>query len=254
MKIKVKIGDDVHEIERDAIELPENTHLVTPDNVPKGYFTQAAFDTKIAEITRSKLDKARAELESDNDFHKQILGKYNVSLGDDGKPTGLKPDFDPEKWKSEQARKLTEPLEAKNNQLNEQLSQFKQGLKKAEILKHATGLFKPEYVQSFTGQDDPFIVKQFGDAFDVDDNGMVALKDSDGTFAVDNTGARITPDKYFKANTDKFANLLADQRQRGPGAGGGTPAGGRFTDEQIKNMSDKEYEANRDAILGQLKK
>jgi hypothetical protein len=253
MKLKVKIGDDIHEVERDAIELPENIHFLTPDSVPKGYFTQAAFDQKIAEITRSKLDKARTELESDNEFHKQILGKYNINIGEDGKPTGLKSDFDPEKWKSEQARKLTEPLEQEKAKLSEQLERFKVGMKKAEILKHATGLFKPEYVQSFTGQDDPFVVKQFGDAFDIDENGMVALKDTDGTFAVDNTGGRITPDKYFKSNADKFATLLADQRQRGPGAGGGTPAGGRFTDEQIEKMSDKEYEANREAILGQLK-
>lgn len=253
MKLKVKIGDDVHEIERDAIELPENTHFLSPDSVPKGYFTQAAFDTKIAEITRSKLDKARTELESDNDFHKQILGKYNISLGEDGKPSGLKPDFDPEKWKSEQARKLTEPIEAEKVKLSEQLEKFKIGLKKAEILKHATGLFKPEYVQSFTGQDDPFIVKQFGDAFDVDENGMVALRDPDGTFAVDNSGGRITPDKYFKNNADKFANLLADQRQRGPNVGGGNPGSGRFTDEQIAKMTDKEYAANREAILSQLK-
>lgn len=252
MKLKVKIGDDVHEVEPSALELPENTHLVTPDNVPKGYFTQAAFDQKIAEITRSKLDKARTELEGDTDFHKQILGKYNISLDDNGKPAGLKPDFDPEKWKAEHARKLTEPLEAEKARLAEQLGKFKNGLKRAELLKHANGLFKPEYVQSFTGTDDPFVVKQFGDAFDVDENGTVALKDETG-FAVDGSGNRITPDKYFKMNSDKFAPLLADQRQRGPNVGGGAPGGSRFTEDQIKNMSQDEYEKNREAILSQLK-
>ncbi len=249
MKLKAKIGDEFVELSVDQLELPEGVSFVTPDNVPKGYFTQKAFDEKIAEITRTKLDKARDELRGDKDFHKSILSEYNISLGDDGKPKGLKPDFDPDEWKRQNAEKLTEPFKAKLSQAETQLGQFKSGLKKAEILKHANGLFKPEYTQSFTGTDDPFVVQKFADLFDIDDKGQVALKDETG-FAVDGNGNRITPDRFFDSHRDKFASMLADQRQRGPNTGdGGTGTGKRFTKEEVAKMSDAEYEKHRDDIL-----
>jgi hypothetical protein len=254
MKIKAKIGDELVELTTDQIELPDGVQFLSPDNVPKGYFTQKAFDEKIAEITRTKTDKARDELKSDKDFHKSILSEYNILLGDDGKPKGLKPDFDPEEWKKQNAEKLTEPYKAKLTEAETQLNQYKTGLKKAEILKHANGLFKQEYTQSFTGTDDPFVVQKFADMFDVDESGRVALKDETG-FAVDGNGNRITPDKWFDSNKDKFASMLADNRQRGPNTGdGGVGSGRRFTKAEIAKMSDTEYEKHRDEIMASIDK
>lgn len=250
MKLKVKIGDEVQEVGLDSLELPDGVHIITPNNIPKGYFTQKALDDKIAEITAKKDEKAKAELKSDTKFHREILSEYNISLDESGNPKGLKPDFDVDAWKKEQAQKLTEPLRNELDSAKSQLDKFRNGLKRAEILKHANGLFKSEYTQSFTGNDDPFVVKQFADAFDVDDNGVVALKDETG-FAIDGDGKRITPDKFFNQNKDKFASLLADNRQRGANVGGGVGGGRRFTQADIAKMSDAEYAKNRDAIMEQ---
>lgn len=251
MKLKVKIGDEVHEVGTDALELPEGVTFVTPDNVPKGYFTQSAFDEKIAEITRVKDEKAKQQLKADKTFHREILSEYNISLGDDGKPKGLKPDFDVDTWKQEQAQKLTEPIKNELNQTRQQLDKFRSGLKRAEILKHANGLFKEEFTRSYTGADDPFVVKQFADLFDIDETGTVALKDETG-FAVDGNGKKITPDRFFADNKDKFASMLADNRQRGANVGGGVTGGRRFTEDEIAKMSDADYAKNREQILSQV--
>ncbi|MCH8517750.1 MAG: hypothetical protein LAT68_15625 [Cyclobacteriaceae bacterium] len=47
-----------------------------------------------------------------------------------------------------------------------------------------------------------------------------------------------------RATGRKFADVVADAKG----------SDGNFTEEQVKNMSDKEYEANRQAILNSLKK
>ena len=126
---------------------------------------------------------------------------------------------------------------------------MKQGLVRAEIMKTASNLFDEKFVKSFTGDDDPFVVKQFADQFDVDESGNVYKKDPQGGFAVHNDGSNITPSKFFELNKDKFSGMLRDNRQRGANLNAGGGSQQRFTEEQIKNMSDAEYEANREAIL-----
>jgi hypothetical protein len=193
------------------------------------------------------VDKAKQDLLKDAEFKRSVLGEFNISLDENGKPKGLKPDFDPDQWKQEQAKRLTEPLQNELVQTKEQLGKFKQGMVKAEILKAANGLLKKEFLQSYTGTDDPFVVKQFGDMFDVDESGRVAAKDADGTWMVDGNG-RVTPDKFFEAQREKFGHLYEDKRQRGSGA---NPGGGgqTYTEEQIAKMSDAEYAQHRETIL-----
>ena len=252
--IKVKTDDKEFEVNEDQLELPEGYGLITPDRVPKGYYTEEAVQKRIQERLKNTAENARADLESDESFHKQILSKYNISLGEDGKPKGLKPDFDPDQWKQQQAKELTKPYEEKLKQKDEQLTSFKQGLIRAELLKSANGKFKEEFVRSYTGNDDPFVVKQFSDLFDVDETGNVAMKDKDGTFAVTGDGSRITPDKFFTENADKFSNLMQDNRQKGSGFKGGANGNAKsFTKEQISKMSPEEYSQNREAILATLK-
>ena len=251
--IKVKTEDNEFEVNEDQLELPEGYALVTPDRVPDGYYTEEAVQKRIKDRLKNTASNTRSELESDESFHKQILSKYNISLGEDGKPKGLKPDFDPDEWKQKQAKELTKPYEEKLKQKDEQLSSFKQGLIRAELLKAANGKFKEDFVKSYTGNDDPFVVKQFSDLFDVDESGNVAMKDKDGTFAVTGEGNRITPDKFFTENADKFSNLMQDNRQKGSGFNGGANGGGKtFTKEQISKMSPDEYAKNREAILATL--
>lgn len=251
--IKVKTDDKEFEVNEDQLTLPEGYGLITPDNVPKGYYTEEAVQKRIKDRLKNTVENARTDLESDESFHKQILSKYNISLGEDGKPKGLKPDFDPDEWKRTQAQELTKPYEEKLRAKDEQLSSFKQGLIRAELLKAANGKFKEEFTKSYTGNDDPFVIKQFSDQFDVDESGNVAMKDKDGTFAVTGDGSRITPDKFFTDNSDKFSNLMQDNRQTGSGfKGGANGQGKKFTNEQIKNMTPEQYKENREAILGSL--
>jgi hypothetical protein len=247
-KIRVKTEEGEIEVGIDSLQLPEGYGIITPDRVPDGYFNKDAVNKMVKENVNKTKERMRSELEQDEEFQRSILSRHNISLDDEGKPKGLKPDFDPEKWKQEQAKKLTEPYEKKLEETNKRLQSFRGGLVKSELLKSANGLFREEFTKSFTGSDEPFVIKQFADAFDVDDDGNVAMKDKDGTFAVDGDGSRITPQKYFEINKDKFSDLLQDKRQRGTGT---NPGGhnGRYTEEDIASMSEEEYAKNRDQIL-----
>lgn len=246
--IKANIDGKEIELKPEDLQLGDGYGLITPDKVPSGYFTQDAFDKKIGEITKIKVDKAKDELKSDEDFKKSVLSDFNISLDDNGNPKGLKPDFDPDKWKQEQAKKLTEPYEEKLKTAEQKLGQFKQGLVRAELLKSANGLFQEQYTKSFTGSDDPFVVKQFADQFDVDDDGNVARKDPQGGFEIVGDGKKVTPSVFFDQNKDKFADLLKDNRQRSSGTSAGGSNGQNFTREQVSKMSDEEYSKNREAI------
>ena len=249
MAIKVKTDDGEIEVTPDQLQFDEGYSLITPDNVPKGYFTQEALNKTISERLDRDREKQREKLAQDPDFKKSILSEYNISLDDKGQPKGLKPDFDPEEWKKSKVKELTEPYESKLKEKETQLQSMKQGLVRAEIMKTASNLFDEKFVKSFTGEDDPFVVKQFADQFDVDDSGNVYKKDPQGGFAVHNDGSNITPSKFFELNKDKFSGMLRDNRQRGANLNAGGNSQSKFTEDQIKNMTDSEYEANREAIL-----
>lgn len=251
MAIKITIDDKEYEVTADQLKMPDGYALITPDNVPKGYFTQEALNKTISERLERDREKTREKLQADPDFKKSILSEYNISLDDNGQPKGLKPDFDPEEWKRNKMKEITEPFETKLKHKDEQLKSFKKGLVRAEIMKSASNMFDEPYIKTFTGDDDPFIVKQFADQFDVDEKGNVLQRDRDGGFAVHNDGSNITPSKFFELNQDKFSGMLKDNRQRGSGLNAGGGNGKRFSEEQIAKMSDKEYADNREAILAQ---
>lgn len=246
--VKVTVNGEVVEVSPDDIQFEEGYALITPDNVPKGYFTQEALNKTISERLERDREKTKEKLLADTDFKKSILSEYNISLDEKGQPKGLKPDFDPEEWKKSKVKELTEPYEAKLSEKDKQLQSFKKGLVKAEIMKSASQLFQEQYVKSFTGSDDPFVVKQFADQFDVNEKGDVLMKDAEGGFYVDNDGTHLNPTKFFEKNKDKFGDLLKDTRQRGAGlnAGGSHK---RYSEDQIAKMSDSEYEKHREEIL-----
>lgn len=249
MSIKAIIEGKEVELKPDELKLGEGFALITPDSVPKGYFTQEALDNVVKDRLAKERDKVKSALQDDQEFHKSIFSKYNVTLGDDGKPKGLKPDFDPEEWKAQAAKQLTKPLQEEKEKLSTQLEKMKRGMVESHILKAANGLFQEQYIKSFTGDDDPFVVQKFAGMFDVDENGTVALKDPQGGFRPTGDGGKYTPEKFFEENKDKFADLLQDKRQRGSGFGDGGGGSVKFTPEQIKGMSDEEYAKNREAIL-----
>lgn len=243
MAIKVVIDGQEHTLQPEDLQLEEGYALITPGNIPKGYFTQEALNQKITERLSRERDKVKDELSSDANFHREIFSKYNVELGDDGKPKGLKPDFDPDKWKQEQAEKLTKPIKEQLEQIKQRAQQLERGKIEAELLRNANGLFREEYTKSLTGDDSPWVVDKFASLFGVDETGRVALREGDG-FAVDGDGSRVTPEKYFKMNEDKFRPYLQDKRQKGSGFGKPGGATTPLTMEQINSMSDEEFQKN----------
>jgi hypothetical protein len=229
--IKVKIDDQEHEVKPESLQLPEGYALIEPGKVPKGFFNQDALNEIVSERVKETKKSARREFEDDADFQKSILNKFNIELDKDGKPKGLKPDFDVDAWKQENAEKLTKPYKDQVDSLTQRASQLERGKIEADILRTANGMFKEEYTKSITGDDSPFVVDKFASLFGVDDKGIVALKEGDG-FAVDGDGSRITPEKYFKANAEKLSPFLVDNRQKGSGFNqGGTATHGKKKNE-----------------------
>jgi len=245
---KVKIGEEVHEVDVSSIELEEGQMIVDRDNPPSGLFTQKALDEKVKDISRKKIEKAKQELADDSDFHKQVLSKFNISLDESGRPMGLKPDFDPDEWKSKAAKELTKPLNERIESLQSKYNRAKQAMIEDKILAATKGIYDERFTKpGDNGKVKPIVVNQFRDMFDENENGVIALRDGEG-FAVDGAGDPITPEKYL-TDDKRFGDWMVDRRQRGSGFQGGSPSSGkRFTREQLAKMSDAEYEKNREAI------
>lgn len=249
-KIKVTIDGKETEVSADALSFPEGYSLITPNRVPDGYYTKDALESKIQDRVARAKKNAESDLLDDESFQRKVLSKKGITLDKNGKPKGLEPDFDPEEWKQQKAKDLTEPLKNEIEEYKSKINTLKRSKIQADILTASNGFFKEEYTKSLTGDDNPYVVDKFSGLFDVDpETGQTALKDKDGTFAVDGDGSRITPNKYFESNADKFSGLLQDKRQGGSGYQGGGDGGTRsFTKEQVESMSDAEYKENREAI------
>lgn len=248
--IKVTIDGTEYEVEQSDLTLPDNMVMFEDGNVPKGYFTQDAMEQKIQDRLSKAKRNSETELLNDESFLKKALSKKGVTLDKDGNPKGLKPEFDVEEWKQQKAKELTDPLKQELQEYKSKVDKLKMSKVQSDILKAANGMFQEQYIKSYTGSDDPFVVKQFSDLFDVDpETGETALKDTDGTFAIDGSGKRITPDKYFESNADKFSDLLQDKRQKGSKfqKGGGSKRG--VTEGDIMKMSDAEWKEKREEII-----
>lgn len=243
--IKVNIDGETHEVEPSNLELGDGYALITPDSVPDGYFTQEALEQKIQDRIAKAKRNSEQDLLEDDSFHKKVLSKYNIILGEDGKPKGLKPEVDIEEVKAQTAKQVSEDYEQKLDNTRQELSKIKKGKIAGDLLRAGNSYFEEQYLKSFTGADDPFVVKQFADQFDYDPKtGQTALLDEDGeSFAVDNKGDRITPEKFFESNAEKLSDLYKDKRQRGSGfdKNGISRKGSEPSPEDVQNMSDEQY-------------
>ncbi len=248
MSIKAKIDDKEVELSPDQLELGEGYGLITPDNVPKGYFNQDAVNNIVKENVNKVKEKTKSELLEDQSVHKSILGKYNVQLGDDGKPVGLKPTVDVDEVKQNVTKEISSQYEEKLNKLNSELENRNKAVIKSSILSAANGQFKEDWTKSFDG-DEPLVVKQFEDKFTVDESGRAVLKDPEnGGVKYKGDGKPMTPQDYL-LDESRFGDLFADKRQRSTGTNAGGGGGKKFTDEQIEKMSDEEYSKHREDIL-----
>lgn len=251
--LQVNIDGESRELDFGEVELPEGYDLVSPDNASsKGYFTQAQLNAKVKEINKSKVSKAKKDLSDDQDFHREIFENYGIELDDDGNPTGLKPEVDIDQVKQNLSSKLSEKYEKQLSEKENQASTLKNRLIEQSILSATKGLWKDDFTSHHdNGRVKPIVVKQFGDLFDVDENGNIALKDSSGEgFEMGPKGQHISPEDYLN-NQEKFGGYMKDKRQGASGyQGSGQHKGKRtYTQNEIKNMSDAEYEKNREDIL-----
>lgn len=214
--MKVTIDGTEHEITQDDLSLDDGYALITPDNVPDGYYTQDALESKIKTRLSKAEDNVKDRLKDDQSFHKSVLDKYGVSLGADGKPKGLKPEVDIDEVKQNVAQQLREEYEAKIAEKDNKLNAFiNKGLKNA-ISEGAQAIgIDDKFLNPLVEGGDPYLVKELSDKFkynaDIDD---YALLEDDGTFKVDGNGV-VTTKKFFEKNTDRFKDMLKDNRQRG---------------------------------------
>jgi len=216
------------ELKPDQIKAKDEGYaVVTPDRVPDGYYTESAVNSKIKDRIKTAKINAKDELLEDADFNKRVLSRYNISLGDDGKPKGIKTDSDLEEVKKSVAEQVKKDYESKLTEKDTKLNSLLEKGKKSTIIEAASRFgIDGKYLEPLVEGGSPYLVREVQDSFDWNDEiGDYALKDRDGTFAVDGNGF-VTADKFFEKNSERFKGMMKDQRQKGSGFGsGGTGSG-----------------------------
>lgn len=258
---------DGKEVELKASDLKpkEGYAIITPDNVPDGYYTQKAFNQKLENLKETFEERiktaeknVREKLRTDPDFNKDVLNRNGVSLDDNGKPKGLKPEIDIEELKRNTAKQVKEAEEAEKAELRKKLDSFINKGLRSTIAEGASKIgIDEKYLQPLVEGGDPYLVKELSDKFAYNDEiGDYALKDQDGTFAVDGNGF-VTTQKFFEKNQEKFKHMLKDQRQRGSNfsgqgkAGMGSPKGNPAKwklDQKLKYIEEHGKEGYEKAI------
>jgi len=211
------------ELKADQIKAKEEGYaVVTPDRVPDGYYTESALQSKMGERAKRAKEDARKAFLDDKEFHRDVFGRYDVTLDDEGNPKGLKPDVDIEQVKQNVAERLKNEYESKIQSKDQKLQSILGKAKKSSIIEGAQRIgIDAKYLEPLVEGGSPYLVREVEDNFDWNDEiNDYALKDQDGTFAVDGNGF-ITPQKFFEQNTDRFKHMLKDQRQKGSGFGSG---------------------------------
>lgn len=220
MTIKARIDDKEVELNPDQIEFGEGYALITPDKVPDGYYNEDAVQKRIQDRVRNTAENAKREAEDDADFQKRILSKFNISVGEDGKPKGLKPDVDVEEMKKNLTKEISSDYETKLNDYKERLTKRDHAVVESSILSAVSGVFRDDWVKPYG--DKPLVVKQFADKFTVDESGNAVVKSDDGGIRYKGDGSPMTAKDYLLS--DEFKELRKDQRQRGSGFGEGGSA------------------------------
>lgn len=249
--MKVTIDGTEHEISESDLSLDDGYALITPDNVPKGYFNQEAVNKIVKENVNKTQDRLKSDLSEDEAFHKQILSKYNVQLGDDGKPKGLKPTVDIDEVKQNVTKDLSEKFDKELNSLKQELESRNKSVIKNSIMSTVKGKYQDSLVEA-KGDKDPLIITHLMDDFTVDENGNAVVKDNEnGGIKYKGDGKPLTADEYL-LDEDSFGHFFADNRQRSTKTNPGGGSGRKYSEEEVKAMTDAEYEANRADILSSM--
>jgi hypothetical protein len=219
MHIKATIDDKEVELSPEQLQFGEGYGLITPDKVPSGYYNESTVQDMIKERLKNTKDKTRQELESDEDFQKRVLSRYNISLGEDGKPKGLKPTKDVDEIRKELAGELSAEYEGKINEFKQKLSKRDEAVIESAILSTVNGNYQEYLTKSFDGEK-PLAVQKFKDRFGVDESGNVFVKNEAGEKMYKGDGL-MKPSDYL-LDEAKFGDFMADKRQRGSNFGNGS--------------------------------
>lgn len=200
----------------------EGFGVLTPDNVPDGYYTENALQSKISDRVKRAKEDTRKALSDDSDFHNSIFSKYGVSLDEEGKPKGLKPDVDINEIKKSVADQVKTEYEKKLEERENKLKSVLGKAKKSSIIEGANSIgIDGQYLEPLVEGGSPYLIRELEDRFEWNDEiNDYSQLDSDGTFKVDGNGF-VTASKFFEQNKEKFKHMLKDQRQKGSGFGGG---------------------------------
>ena len=243
MKITVSVDGQTYEVDKSDISLPDDYDIVDKNDPPKGLFTQEALNAKI----KDRLSKEPEKLKQDEDFVREVLAQKGIVLDDDGNPKGLEPTEDPDKIRKQVSQQVSEKYENKLEDLQSQIEQRNQAVVESAIMNAASGTWKDHWTKSYDGNK-PLIVKNFEDRISVDEQGRDVVLDENGNKMFKGNGEPVRAKDYL-TDPDKFGEEFKDKRQRSSGFQNGHEGGVKgFTEEEIANMSDKEYEENREAI------
>lgn len=231
--IKVKIDEKEYELTPEQLELGEGYGLITPDNVPKGYLTQELFDAKVQERIEKVRKKTEEELLADPSYEKRILDKFQISLGEDGKPKGLKADVDVDEIRSKLTQELSGKYETQLKDLQDNISNRDKSVISNAILNAIQGEFEDIWLDSVDGET-PLGVEKFAGRFKVDSSGREYAVDDEGNTLFKNDGKPMRAKDYF-SDASKFERYMKDKRQRGSGFNGGNPNGN--PNQGLKRMS-----------------
>ena len=240
------------ELTPDQIKAKQDGYgVITPDNVPKGYFNEEAVNKIVKDNVNKTKERVKSDLLEDEGFQKSVLSRYNIQLGEDGNPKGLKPTVDVDEVKQNITKELSSQYEERINNMQSELESRNKAVIQSSILSAVNGQYKEDWTKSFDGSE-PLVVKQFQDKFTVDENGRAVVKDPEnGGIKYKGDGNPMTPQDYL-LDEGRFGELFADKRQRSTGTNAGGKSQRKYSEEEVGNMSDEEYEANREDILSSM--
>jgi hypothetical protein len=236
------------ELKAEDLTPNEGYAIITPDNVPKGYFNQDALNNIVKENVNKTKENYKNSLLEDKDFQKSILSRYNIQLDGEGKPVGLKPTVDVDEVKKNVTKELSAKYEEEKNNLTKVLENRNKAVIKNSIMSAVNGNWKVDWTEPFDNSE-PMAVTQFMDKFIVDDNGNAVVKDTEnGGIKFKGDGKPFTAKDYL-LDEERFGKLFADKRQRSTNTAAGGGNGRKYSEEEVSKMSDAEYASNREEIL-----
>lgn len=248
MPFTVRIGEEAHEVEKDAIEVPDGFVLMT----------QSALDSTIEgrvarERSKHEGKASKGELLEDDEFFQQAASKRGIKLGDDLQPVA--------RLSEEQVRQIREQVRAEEvDPLKKDLDTFKKEAEAGrtgnlirDIMQVApeVGVKQTRLRTIFEGETPEFIDRIAGRAEWDPDKRTHFFRDGNGNPIYDDSGRYAGPKKYLemlrKQDTDNV--YFEDRRPGSSGFDNGARGGKRtWRTSEIAEMSDKEYEANREDI------